>query len=74
MIEILFLKKYSKPVFYIALFAMCAGITTILTFNGGESFINYFIGGLFWITGRYFYAKTDKIVRAAQKPDDEWAL
>ncbi|NRA88079.1 MAG: hypothetical protein HRU28_11975 [Rhizobiales bacterium] len=66
MIELLFKKKYSKVGFLISLLIFCIGITLLSSQFVGESIMNYLIGGVFWVTGRYFYNKIDKLINPEQ--------
>lgn len=70
MIELLFQKKHSKTIFNIALMIICVGIAYACTYFLGGALISYLFGGIFWITGRYFYQRIDGILKASERQNE----
>lgn len=70
MMDLLFKRKYSKPVFFFVLLTICLAITLSLTYWTGETILNYLIGGMFWVAGRHFYGRFDGIINPVIKPDE----
>lgn len=71
MIELLFQKKHSKAIFNIVLVLVCVGIAVACTYFLGEALIGYIFGGIFWITGRYFYQRIDGILKASESHNEQ---
>lgn len=69
MIDLFFKRSYSQNLFNALLLIFCIGMVYFCSVFAGDSFLNYFIGGMFWVAGRHFYVKFDRIINPPE--DDE---
>ncbi len=67
MLELLFKKKYSKLGFMFGLLLSSVSVTLLFIIFVGPSLMAYIFGGIFWITGRYFYNRIAAIVNKVAK-------